>query len=193
MSFLASLKPLMRGSASLTVTLTAAANDALTVVIQPKLANVEPDTTDAVRAALQAALARPVCLTIPEGVDPDAELLTALTRVNEHRAPVADDLRDYLDGLAQAQQTAKLEAQKAAEKKTAASKPAPAKGKGKSATAATTPPANVESAEDEADDGDEAAATNDATPDADAASASPVPSVAPTTPIAPAPAANLFD
>lgn len=81
MSFLASLKPLMRGSASLTVTLTAAANDALTVVIQPKLANVEPDTTDAVRAALQAALARPVCLTIPEGVDPDAELLTTPARL----------------------------------------------------------------------------------------------------------------
>ena len=158
MSFLASLRPLLRGSASVSITLAPAANDGLSILIQPKLEKFDADTSDAARAALQAALARPVRLVIPSDADVDAEFVAALTRVNDARAPVSDDLQRYLDGLAQAQQSAKIEAGKSA-----------AKAKGSTAKPSTTPtkpaaPTESSASEstDDANDDDEAQDGNEA-------------------------------
>ena len=194
MSFLSSLRPLLRGSASITITLAATADDGLSVVVLPKLDQCDPDTSDAARAALQAALARPIRLVIPAGADPDAEFNTALLRINEARAPVVDDLREYLDSLSQAQQTAKIESAKKETKKPAkepAKKPAPSSAP--SAPADSTATQNPD--DDDAADGSDASSRSEA-PASDASSTPPYASAADaisaTTP-APAAAASLFD
>lgn len=191
MTFLSSLRPLLRGSASVTLTLAAAADEGLSVVILPKLDQCDPDTTDAARAALQAALARPIRLVIPAGTDPDAEFTAALLRVNEARAPVVDDLRDYLDSLSQAQQTAKIESSKREAKKPAkepTKKPGPA--------AAPSPAASDTAAQDQDDDAtggdDEAASEGQSAATPQPAYASAADAISATTP-APAAAASLFD
>lgn len=168
MSFLSSIKPLLRGSSTVAVTISQSDNG-MNLLIQPKLEKHDPDTSDEALAALQAALAHPVRITIPADADPDAALAAALSRVNEHRAPVQDDLETYLDSLVQAQQEAKA----AAEKKAAT--------KGTKKVAKPT-----KSTQDDA-------TTSEAAPTPDPAPAPATPAEAsPSTPAA-APVANLFD
>lgn len=185
MTILASLRPVLRGSASVTLTLTAAPNDALDVLVTSKLAVVDPDTADAARAALQAALALPLRLTIPAGSDPDAVFAAALTRYDTARAPVMDDLQALLDALAQAQQAAKASAKKpAAPAKPAATKATKSAGQG----AAQPAPAPAAAA---------TAADNDGEPDAHATDEAETTPATTATPSGQAPASQaastLFD
>lgn len=197
MPFLSSLRPLLRGSASVAITLAVAADDALSVVVTPKLDQCDPDTTDAARAALQAALARPIRLLIPAGTDPDAEFAAALSRINDARAPVVDDLREYLDTLSQAQQTAKIESAKKDAKKDA-KKPGkePSKPSAAAPTTAAAPAPEAHDAkpeQDEADDAqDDTGAPTTAAPTAAPVYASAADAISASSP-APAAAASLFD
>ena len=187
MSLLSNLRPLLRGNASIAITLSAASNDGLTVLIQPKLLHIDTSTTDPVRSALQAALAQPIRLVIPADADPDAVLANALQRVNTVRAPMVDDLQTYLDGLAQAALEAKVEAEKAAEKKKTAKNPA-AKPAGKAGTKAA-PVSAAASADDEEDDGE---GTDTGGSTAEQSAPAPATAAAPSEP-APLATASLFD
>jgi PRTRC genetic system protein E len=189
MSFLTSLRPIMRGSSSITVTLTTAPNDALAVLVTSKLDQFDPETTDTGRAALQAALALPLRIVIPSGADADAEFLQAMTRYQSARAPALDDLQNVLDTLAQAQQAAKAAA---ASKKPAAAKPAATKPAKASAPPKPADGASGDTADGDADEGNDevsAEVEGGATTGAEPTSSGDLSPVSP----APAAASSLFD
>jgi hypothetical protein len=132
MSLIQSLRPLLRGAASITLTLSED-KGGLVALLQPKMLNVE-ETTDAELATLQAALSRPVKIGFSdtEG-DLDAELLKALGVVANSRQDNLDALDRYREAQAEAANTAKI----AREKK--AQPAAPAKTGGKPAAASSAP------------------------------------------------------
>lgn len=182
MPFLASLHPLLRGASSVTITLSAAANDATSVLICSKLDKFDPDATDKAVAELQAALVRPLRIVIPAGADLDAEFDAALNRYEAARTPVMEDLQIALDALSQAQQAAKA----------AAKKPAPTKPDAKPAKAAATPAPKASPAtgeEGSEDVGDDAGADQSPALGSPAADTTAVSTASP----APAAADSLFD
>ena len=120
MSLLASLRPLLRGAASIEVVLYDE-NGTLTALIKPKLLKVDEDTTDPELAKLQAALSRPLKLGLTSD-DPDAELATALDMMAKARVQNQDALQRYAEDQQQAGAAAEIERQKKAE--TASKKPA---------------------------------------------------------------------
>ena len=136
MSLIQSLRPLLRGAASITLTLSED-KGALVALLQPRMLNVE-DTADAELATLQAALSRPVKIGFSdtEG-DLDAAVLSAIGVVATSRQDNLDALDRYREAQAEAANAAKIEREKkAAPAATPAGKTA---AKGGAATPAPEP------------------------------------------------------
>ena len=161
--FLSSIQPLLRGSADITLRISAAKGGGMAVLVLPTLEQMEPETGDQVVAQLQQALVRPLSLTIPAGEDPDAALAAILTQVDAARTPLIDQLASYREQVAEAANQARL----AADKKGAAGKAAPA-GKGKVAGTATTGRAAAKDAPSETVSTDAPAHAPAPAPEADA-------------------------
>lgn len=129
MSLIQSLRPLLRGAASITITLSEE-KGTLVALLQPKMLTVE-DTADAELATLQAALSRPVKVGFSDTAgDLDAALLNAIGVVASSRNDNLDALDRYREAQAEAANTAKIERDKKAKS------PAPAKAAGKPAAQA---------------------------------------------------------
>lgn len=144
MSLIASLRPLLKGSASVELVL-AEEGGKLTALIKPKLREMDADTTDPEKARLQAALARPFKLVFSTD-NPDAELALALSSMDNARSGSVDAMQRYIDDQAQARASAELARKKKAEAKSStpsngSSKVAPGAAKGKSTSGSTTEPA----------------------------------------------------
>jgi hypothetical protein len=187
MSFLASVRPILRGSASITITMTAAANDALSLLVSSKLETFDPETTDPALAALQAALALPVRIVIPAGADADKEFVAALGRYDTSRSPVMDDLQSLLDTLAQAQQAAKAATAKKAAAASKAMQATPAK-KSRDTKSDAAVSQDV-SGDEDGQDASDAATSEHTADDGDGALADPASPLSPPS----ASAAALFD
>lgn len=172
--FIKSIAPLLSGSDRVKVEIAAAKDGKLTVLITTVLAKIDPDTTDPVIAARQAALARPIFLTVDGNADPDAELHAALASIQPVRQDIAANHAAYLDDLAKAEADAKAAA-------------AAAKSKPKRVTGTKVPTASVSVAGDEEEESDAA----DDKPSSGDETTNPVAPV----PAGPAPesAAGLFD
>lgn len=191
MSFLASVRPILRGSASITITMSAAPNNALALLVSSKLENFDAETADPARAALQAALALPMRIVIPAEADPDAEFVAAVRRFDAARSPVMDDLQSLLDTLAQAQQTAKAATAKKAAASSKATPATPAKKGGDIKPDSSA--AQSASGGEEGDDASNAAASGTTSAQAgDDGSAASTDAVSPASPV-PASAGSLFD
>ncbi len=121
--FIKSIAPLLNGGDKVKVEISAAPQGKLTVLITPLLSKFDPETVDPVIAARQAALARPIVITLNASGDPDAELHDALTSIHPVRQDIAANHAAYLDDLAKAEAAAKAVA---AEVKAKAKRP-PAK------------------------------------------------------------------
>jgi hypothetical protein len=106
MSLINALRPILRDSSAITLTISVVEN-ATCVLVVPRRVKHDPDTTDVSLATLQAALAQPIRILIPNGEDADQAVCDALLRINEHRSRVQNDLESYLDDLAKAQAEAK--------------------------------------------------------------------------------------
>lgn len=142
MSLLASLRPLLKGAASVEIVLYEE-NGTLTALIKPKLLKVDESTTDPELAKLQAALSRPLKLGLT-GDDPDAELATALEMMAKSRVQNQDALQRYAEDQQQAAAAAEQERQKKAE---AAKKTESTKATGKTTKASgSKKPASSEAA-----------------------------------------------
>lgn len=112
MSLLASLRPLLKGAASVEIVLYDE-NGTLTALIKPKLLKVDESTTDPELAKLQAALSRPLKLGLTSD-DPDSELATALDLMSKARVQNQDALQRYAEDQQQASAAAEQERQKKA-------------------------------------------------------------------------------
>lgn len=134
MTLLTTILPLLADGSEFTFNVSKA-GDGLRIVTVPKLKGLQPDTTDAELAALQAALSQPLVFTISGANDPDAELAELLSKAASVRSSTADQLTAYRDAQRQAQQAAAAAAAKKAEAAKKPAKPAPAKP---AAPAATT-------------------------------------------------------
>lgn len=189
MSFLNTIRPILRGSDSVTLTITGTPEGSIAVVLTSRITQCDPDTTDASRAALQAALALPLRIVIPACEDADAALQAALQRYEQSRAPVVDALQSLLDSLTEAKRVAD-EARAAKSKKTATTttttKP----------KASTPKPASASAAANDDDDDSDADGAADTAAHADTGKADPAPPTAPPTSApqpAPMAAMSLFD
>lgn len=133
MTLLATILPLLADGSEFTFNVSKA-GDGLRIVTVPKLKGLQPDTTDAELAALQAALSQPLVFTISGATDPDAELAELLAKAASVRSSTADQLTAYRDAQRQAQQAAAAAAAKKAEAAKKPAKPAPAKPAASTAT-----------------------------------------------------------
>ena len=147
MSFLSSCATLLAGASSIKITLQTNADKALVVQVFPKIEKAKADEPDETIAKRAAALAFPIKVVIPEGEDPDAAFMAQLTKVDEHRAPLASDLERYLETLDEARNQAKLAAEAKA-KKDAESKAGKGGKGGKKPAEAKKPAAKAEPADD---------------------------------------------
>jgi len=188
MTFLNSVRPLLKGSASITITMSAAADNAIALLVTSRLETFDPETVDPARAALQAALALPMRVVIPAGADVDAEFISTITRYDNARAPVVDELQTLLDTLAQAQHAAKAEQAAKTEK---AAKASQAKKADKNPAKKATATAATEDSDSECASDDEATGEGDA--EASGGAASDATQLVSDKSPAPAPALALFD
>jgi len=166
MTLIAGMRPLLKGAASICITLSEE-KGCLVALIQPRMLNIDESTEDSELAVLQAALSRPVRIGLPPDGDPDAALADALRMIAGSRSTNLDSLQAYREAQSEAQNAAKL----AKDKKDAAPKATvTGKGKGGSAKASAitggAEPAPLPS-DDEKDQG--GAAEEDHTGSADAA------------------------
>lgn len=126
MTLLATILPLLADGSEFTFNVSKV-GDGLRIVTVPKLKGLQPDTTDAELAALQAALSQPLVFTISDASDPDAALAELLSKAASVRSSTADQLTAYRDAQRQAQQAAAAAAAKKAEAAKKPAKPAPVK------------------------------------------------------------------
>ncbi|WP_440986167.1 hypothetical protein ACQHIH_21680 (plasmid) [Xanthomonas sontii] len=167
MSFINTLLPLLKHGSSLNLNLKEVAGK-IQIVIEPQLAKLEPETTDAVVATLQSVLVHPIRLTC-EREATDQQFLDALTSIAPGHEAASDQLADYRQRLADASAEAKRQEAEKIASKTGKAAAKPAKGATASGATPTAP----------ADEGDEEGG-NDATSDATVASATPAVSPAKT-------------
>jgi PRTRC genetic system protein E len=118
--FIATVRPLLRDQCEVQLRIRRE-GEAIAVTVIPKIAKLDPETSDETIAALQAALAKPFHLTIAANEDPDQALNKALRAIGTAQAAVQDDLDKY---------TAQIEADRAAAKAAQEKKQAEAKAKG---------------------------------------------------------------
>ena len=103
----------------------------VTLLLIPKVAGHDEASEDEVITALQAALSRPLYLTVPNGENVDEALAAGITQMQEARQPVLDKFEAYRQELTAASEAAEA-AKKAADetrKKAAETRAATAKSK----------------------------------------------------------------
>jgi len=106
MNLLSLAIPLLEGASSLVLRLSKQKGHVV-VLVEPHMLNIDQNTTDEGRAALQAALSRPFKLVVPEGGDPDAALAEALSKLAAERAPNVTSLSTYIEAQRSAASVAK--------------------------------------------------------------------------------------
>lgn len=115
MSFLNSLKPVLRGQTDITLRVTGGP-EGIKIVVTPRLADIKPETGDAELAHLQALLSLPFAITLAADADLDSELARAVSEYHAIREPKLDALDAFRETVKQAEADAakrKAEADKA--------------------------------------------------------------------------------
>ena len=131
--FLSTIKPLMRGTSAITLTISSTPDGAMCVLLQPALEQMDAETADQTLAELQRALVRPLRVLIPGDIDPDAAFAEVFTDVAQSREQAIDQLAQYREHMAEAANQARL----AQSKKTTAAATDAKKPGGKKASTST--------------------------------------------------------
>lgn len=123
MSFLNSLKPLLKGQSEVTLTLKRT-DKGYSLLVIPKLAEMEPETNDEELAHLQAVLALPFFITASEDADLDDQMASAIALFDAERQPELSAIEQYREAKAAAKAEAARVAAEAKSKTKSAQKPA---------------------------------------------------------------------
>ncbi|KZC32589.1 MULTISPECIES: hypothetical protein [unclassified Rhodanobacter] len=139
MTFLNTLKPVLRGQSAVTFRLTATEEGGFRLLVTPSLQGIDADTDDVELAHLQALLAAPFTLALPAGADLDQALADAVAQFQSLREPKLNELDALRARMAAADADAKKRADEAKEAAKDAAKAKAAKGKTAPAKVAPKP------------------------------------------------------